>query len=204
MIVYLALGSNEGDRVGYIQQAIQALSFDKQIKIISTSSFYETEPLGGDISQRWFVNAIIALETRRTAQQLMQRCLKIETTLGRVREPQNRYASRTIDLDILFYGNEIIDEPGLIIPHPRLHERACVLVPMLEVNARMVHPILKRSMDELHHRLESPEMVFLYGTLPRDDDTLYTDADFLDASDSELGQIELNELDNESEPPVIE
>lgn len=197
-IVYIALGSNDGDRVGYIQQAIQALRFDKKIKILSTSSFYETEPLGGDISQRWFVNAVIAVNTNYPAQQLMQRCLDIETSLGRVREEHNRYASRTIDLDILFYGDQIIDEPGVIVPHPRLHERACVLVPMLEVDARFVHPILKRSVDDLHQHLDSPEMVFLYGTLPRDDDTLYTDEDFINA---EAHDIELDSIELEDETP---
>ena len=172
MIAYLALGSNEGDRVGYLQQALQHLRFNKKITVLSASSFYETEPLG-DLSQRWFVNATVAIDTDLNAQELLNICLQIEENLGRVRDPENQMASRTIDMDILFFGTQVIDRDDLQVPHPRMHERACVLVPMLELNARLIHPVIKKSMMQLHRELEYPELVFLYGTLPRDLDTFY-------------------------------
>lgn len=173
MIAYLALGSNEGDRVGYLQQALQQLRFNKKITILSSSSFYETEPLA-NLEQRWYVNATIAIETTLSPKELLNLCLDIEESLGRERDPENQMAPRTIDMDILFYGDQVIETNDLVVPHPRLHERACVLVPMLELNARLLHPVLKKSMQQLHKELEYPELVFLYGTLPREMDTFYS------------------------------
>lgn len=178
MITYLALGSNEGDRVGYIQQALKFMRFNKDMTILSCSSFYETEPLDMDPTQRWYVNAVVALHTDLHPHELLAFCQEIEQTLGRVRDPHNRNAPRTIDVDILFCEDMVLNEEALTVPHPRMHERACVLVPMLEVNARLKHPVLGKSMDTLHRELEQPELVFLYGTLPRDDDTSLQDLEF--------------------------
>ena len=177
MIVYLALGSNEGDRIGYIQQALQSLRFNKNITILSCSSFYETEPLGMP-EQRWFVNATVAVHTDLSPDEVLELTQEIETMLGRERDPNNRNAPRTIDVDILMVDDMVLETDALTIPHPRMHERACVLVPMLEVNPRLKHPVLGKSMETLHRDLERPELVFLYGTLPRDDDTLLQDLEF--------------------------
>ena len=162
-IVYLCLGSNIEDRVGYVQQAASLLGSIHDTKIIRTSSFYETQPwLGKDTN--WFVNAIAEVKTSLSPQDLLSECLRIEKQLGRERDSQNSMQDRTIDIDILFYGQEIINEENLQIPHHFLHQRAFVLVPFLELNAEFVHPIFHKTMDELYEELENPEMVYLYGT----------------------------------------
>ena len=167
-IVYLCLGSNIGDRVGFIQQAVSLLCADEsKFKVIRTSSFYETQPwLEKDTD--WYVNAVLEAKTSLNPEELLGFANSIEKKLGRVREtePQNG-DRRPIDIDILFYGNEIINNPpNLIVPHERMHKRAFVLVPFLEVNAEFVHPVLKKSIQDLYEELESPEMVYLYGTKP--------------------------------------
>jgi 2-amino-4-hydroxy-6-hydroxymethyldihydropteridine diphosphokinase len=162
-IVYLGLGSNQGDRVGYVQQALQLLKDSAGVRVLSTSSFYETEPVGFK-DQEWFVNAAVAIETILTPTTLLETCQRIENQLGRVRDPGNRNGPRSIDIDILFFDTLIVDEPGLSIPHPRVHERAYALVPLLEINPRVTHPACGKTVEQLHHELEAPEEVLLYGT----------------------------------------
>lgn len=162
-IVYLCLGSNKGDRVGYVQQATSLLGGINGVKIIRTSSLYETQPwLEKDTN--WFVNAVIEIKTSLTAQSLLLECQRIEKQLGRDREKENRFADRTIDIDILFYDEEIIEQSDLRIPHKYLHQRAFVLVPFLEINPDFIHPELNKSVSDLYEELENPEMVYLYGT----------------------------------------
>lgn len=162
-IAYICAGSNIGDKIGYIQQANNLLNFSNGIKIIESSTFYESEPVGKK-NQDWFINAVIKLETSLSPQELFETCLRIEKQLGRVRDPDNRWGERTIDLDILFYDNEIINTDSLKIPHPRVHERAFALVPMLELDPEYVHPIIKKTVFDIHSELEDPEEVYLYGT----------------------------------------
>lgn len=179
-IVYLALGSNKGDRVGYVQQATSLLSSievksshpeniepekqnEKALKIIRTSSLYETQPwLEKDTT--WYVNAVIEVKTLLSPTELLEECQRIEKQLGRNRELEGPWGDRTMDIDILFYDKEIINEKDLSIPHKYLHQRAFTLVPMLELNPDFIHPELGKSISELHEELESPEMVYLYGT----------------------------------------
>lgn len=162
-IAYLGLGSNKGDRVGYVQQATSLLGEIESTKIIRTSSLYETQPwLEKDTT--WYVNAVIEVKTSLSAQALLSECLRIEKQLGRNREIEGRYGDRTIDIDILFYDKDILREENLHIPHKYLHQRAFTLVPMLELNPDFVHPDLGKSISELHEELENPEMVYLYGT----------------------------------------
>jgi 2-amino-4-hydroxy-6-hydroxymethyldihydropteridine diphosphokinase len=163
MIIYLGLGSNLGDRVGAIQQAIRFIADHEDVRVLSTSSFYETEPVGFK-DQEWFVNVAVAIDTSLSPEELLALCQSVEQKLGRVRDPKNQFGPRTIDIDILFYGDLVMNEPDLVIPHPRVHQRACMLVPLLEVNSRIVHPILKRNVEQLHDDLEEPEDVLLYGT----------------------------------------
>jgi 2-amino-4-hydroxy-6-hydroxymethyldihydropteridine diphosphokinase len=164
-IVYLCLGSNQGDRVGFIQQAVRLLSADESLfKIIRTSSFYETQPwLEKDTD--WYVNAVVEAKTILSPQELLMLGNKIEKNLGRIREtePQNG-DRRPIDIDILFYDSKIINEKNLIIPHERLYKRAFVLVPFLEINSNFIHPVFNKSINELYKELQSPEIVYLYGT----------------------------------------
>jgi 2-amino-4-hydroxy-6-hydroxymethyldihydropteridine diphosphokinase len=166
-IAYLSLGSNKGDRVGYVQQATSLLSSlnegERIFKIIRTSSLYETQPWL-EKNTTWFVNAVIEIKTNLSPQDLLTECLKIEKLLGRNREIEGLYGDRTIDIDILFYDKDIISEENLQIPHKFLHQRAFILVPMLELDSDLIHPVLDKSMADLHEELENPEMVYLYGT----------------------------------------
>ena len=116
---YLCAGSNIGDRIGYLQQANNLLNDIKDIKVIKSSSIYETEPVGY-IDQEWFVNAVLQIETSFTPQDFLLECIRIEKQLKRIRDIENRWGPRTLDLDILFYDNKIISEYSLQIPHPVL------------------------------------------------------------------------------------
>ncbi len=162
-IVYLSLGSNKGDRIGYVQQATSLLGAAENISLIRTSAFYETEPWDMN-SDTWFVNAVVEIKTSLSPEDLLTECKRIELQLGRTHSDKKEYEDRTIDIDILFYNKDIINEENLVIPHKFLHLRAFVLVPMLELNPDFIHPVLHKSVSDLHSDLENPEMVFLYGT----------------------------------------
>ena len=163
-IAYLSLGSNKGDRIGFIQQATSLLNAADGISLIRTSAFYESEPWGMD-SKNWFVNAVVEVKTVLSPQELLIQCQRIETQLGRKRlEDAKGYQDRTIDIDILFYNKEIVNEEKLTIPHKYLHLRAFTLVPLLELIPNFEHPLLHKTIAQLHDDLENPEMVFLYGT----------------------------------------
>ncbi len=162
-IVYLSLGSNKDDRIGYIQQASLQLGAIDGVEIIRTSAFYETEPWSMK-SDNWFVNAVVELKTTLTPHQLLEQCQRIEKQLGRKPAQAGVYEDRTIDIDILFYKKEIISDDDLTVPHKYLHLRAFTLVPLLELIPDFEHPVLHKTISELHEDLENPEMVFLYGT----------------------------------------
>lgn len=162
-LVYLSLGSNKGDRVGYIQQANSLLNGFESINVVQSSSLYETEPWGVE-SENWFVNAVVQVRTSLSPRLLLAQCQKVEALLGRNREQEGKYGDRNIDIDILFYDNLIMNEPDLVIPHKYMHERAFTLVPMLELAPEMIHPVFKKSINDLYEELENPEMVYLYGT----------------------------------------
>lgn len=165
--VFLSLGSNLGDRLSNIQQAVSQLAMSEKVKILKTSSFYETEPWGNK-NQEWFLNAALALDTELSCDELLYLCQNIEVQLGRIRNKNDKWTQRAIDIDILMYDDELIAKPDLIIPHPYMHKRAFVLVPMLEVKSDLVHPVFKKTISELYDELDNPEDVFLYGTvLPR-------------------------------------
>ncbi len=166
--VFLSLGSNMGDRAANISQAVSLLSISDKVKVIKTSSFYETEPWGNK-SQHWFVNAAVALDTDYSPEELLNYCQSIEYKMGRIRKENEHWGQRTIDIDILMYDNQIIKKDDITIPHPLMHLRAFVLVPMLEVKADLIHPVFNKTISELHDELENPEEVFLYGTVNPED-----------------------------------
>ena len=166
-VAYLGLGSNLGDRVGFVQQATSLLAGNENIKLVSTSSFYETEPWNFK-TDNWFVNAVIIISTTYTPEELLKVCQRVEVQLGRRREDESGYNDRNIDIDILFYDNKILDEHvngmDLIIPHPLVHERAFMLVPLLEIAPAYVHPVLNKTISDLYDEIDDPEAVVLYGT----------------------------------------
>jgi len=163
-IAYIGLGSNIGDRVGYVQQAHMLLSDTENIKVLNSSSLYETEPVGYT-DQEWFINAILELETTLEPMDLLKECQRIENQLGRNRtNDMPKWGPRTIDLDILFYDNLIIAKDELQIPHQQVHRRAFALVPLLELAPDLIHPVLGKNIMDLHSDLPAPEEVYLYGT----------------------------------------
>lgn len=161
-IAYLCLGSNKGDRVGYLQQATSLLGATEGIKIIRASSFYETQPWL-EKETAWFVNAVIEIKTSLTPHELLSNVMRIEKQLGRNREEELN-GERTLDIDILFYDKIMVNDENLHVPHVYLHQRAFVLVPFLEINPDFVHPVLNKTISDLYDELESPEQVYLYGT----------------------------------------
>ena len=162
-IVYLSLGSNMGDRLGYVQQAAGLLGANENINIITTSSFYETEPWQMK-TENWFVNAVVQVSTTYEPMELLDECQRIEGMLGRTRDGSKKYIDRTIDIDILFYDKQMLHNERLTIPHPLVHRRACILVPLLEIAQDLVHPLFDKTISDLYDELENPEQVFLYGT----------------------------------------
>ena len=163
-IAYLSLGSNIGDRIGFVQQATSLLGAADGISLIRTSAFYESEPWGMN-SKNWFVNAVVEVKTTLSPQKLLEECQRVETQLGRQRLPDTPgYQDRTIDIDVLFYNKDIINDENLVVPHKYLHLRAFTLVPLLELIPNFEHPVLHKTISQLHDDLENPEMVFLYGT----------------------------------------
>ena len=126
----LGLGSNIGDKQLYLEEAVALLSATPGVTVLTLSSLYRTEPWGMT-EQDWFLNACVLIETTLSATELLARCLGVEKELGRVRDV--RWGPRKIDIDVLVYGDAQIDADGLTIPHPRMHERAFVLVPLAEI-----------------------------------------------------------------------
>jgi 2-amino-4-hydroxy-6-hydroxymethyldihydropteridine diphosphokinase len=143
---YVGLGSNLGDRESYVRAALGALAVEPGIELVAASSFRDTEPVG-IVDQPRFLNAAVALETSLPPRALLERLLAIERRLGRTRSGQ-RLGPRTIDLDLLVYGDQRVDEPGLEVPHPRLHERRFALEPLAELDSGLVVPG-RGSVDEL-------------------------------------------------------
>jgi len=136
--VYVGLGSNLGDREATIRAAVDALAEEDGIEVVAASTLRETEPVGVGEQPR-FLNGAVALDTTLEARELLDRLLAVEQRFGRVRVP-GEHAPRTLDLDLLLYGDERIDEPGLTVPHARLHERRFVLEPLVDVAPGLVIP----------------------------------------------------------------
>jgi 2-amino-4-hydroxy-6-hydroxymethyldihydropteridine diphosphokinase len=128
----IGLGANLGDRPQTIREALERLDDGEDVRVTAVSSLYETAPWG-DLDQPPFLNACALVTTRLTARELLARCLAIESQLGRDREKSRRWGPRPIDLDVLFWGDATIDEPGLTLPHPRMLERAFVMIPLAEI-----------------------------------------------------------------------
>lgn len=150
---YVGLGANLDARQETLVRAVEALCKEEEIRVTGRSAIYETAPVGGP-PQPDYLNAAVSMETTLAPQVLLERCRAIEFALGRRRtegEPPN--LPRRIDLDLLLYGEEIIAEPDLVVPHPRLHERAFALLPLCDLAPSRVHPVLGRTMAELLARL---------------------------------------------------
>jgi len=143
-LVYLSLGSNIGDRATHLRAAIQRLANAGTVQVFST--FYETEPV--DVQdQPWFMNCVVALETERSPRELLDFILAVEIDMGRWRTLDK--GPRIIDIDILLFGNRVVDDPGLRIPHPAMQNRRFVLEPLADIAPDVHHPLLKKSAGQL-------------------------------------------------------
>lgn len=152
--VFVALGSNLGDRREMIRRALALMDVLPGTRVIRASDVVETAPLTHDAAgapgtQPDYLNAVCELSTTLAARELLDALLSVERELGRVRLAGERWGARTIDLDIVLYGDRVIDEPGLTIPHPEMHKRDFVLGPLVTIAPGVVHPRLGRTIAEL-------------------------------------------------------
>jgi 2-amino-4-hydroxy-6-hydroxymethyldihydropteridine diphosphokinase len=156
-LAYIGIGSNIGDRAANCLHAIEYLA--ETGRIIGVSSLYYTEPVGLK-AQEDFINAVVALETDSKPAELLAACRDIEDRLGRRRTV--RWGPRTIDLDILLYGDLVMDQPDLVIPHPLMAARKFVLAPLAEIAPEAVHPVLHKTTAELLEELRDTHTVLKY------------------------------------------
>jgi len=143
---FVGLGSNLGEREAMIRLAVDDLARLPDTQLLRASSLYDTEPVG-ETEQPNFLNAVALVDTELTARQLLWNLLLVEKRLGRVRT--QRWGPRTIDLDLLLYGSLIIEEPDLVVPHPELTRRSFVLVPLVELDPMLIHPVTGHTL--VHH-----------------------------------------------------
>ena len=155
-ICYIGIGSNLGNALKNCQHAVEIISSAKGIEITRVSSFYKTEPVGIE-NQNLFINAVVEIKTALSARNLFQTLQNIEKDMGREREVKG--GPRIIDLDLLFYGQEVIQDSDLIVPHPKIQKRRFVLEPLCEIASYFIHPAFGVSIRGLKDRLSDNKMV---------------------------------------------
>ncbi len=153
---FIGIGSNLDDKRGNCSRALDTLAAQNEITMIHTSSLYHTEPYG-DIEQDWFVNSVAKVETELDPFELLKLLKAIESEFGRVRNVKG--GPRTLDLDMLFYDDLVLSQDRLTIPHPLSHERAFVLIPLMEIAPHLIHPVFKMSVMELLNDLNDGKIV---------------------------------------------
>jgi len=157
--VYIGLGSNLGDRKANLREAEEKLSALPETRIVKASSLYESEPLGN--AKTWFVNSVLELETEFEPDELLKRTKAIETTMGLKRVKGKRWGSRIIDLDLLLFDNQTVSKRTLKIPHPEMHKRRFVLLPLSELAPHVTHPQVGSTISELLGGLKDPKKIVL-------------------------------------------
>jgi len=163
--VFIGIGSNLGDRLANCRRAIEAIGSVRGMTTVGVSSLYESAPVP-PASGDWFVNAVVAVETDLAPEAVLRELRAIERRMGR---PASRRAGepRTVDLDLLLYGSLVVDRPGLVVPHPRMHLRRFVLMPLGDLAPDHRHPVLGQTTRELLERLADPSPVTLVGRSDR-------------------------------------
>ncbi len=152
-VVYLGLGSNKGHRLQNIEVALDHLK--EKIAVEKISSFYLTEPVG--MKGGWFVNCVLEGKTEQSPEKLLHTLLEVEKRMGRIREKKK--TSRVIDLDLLLYEDVIVDKIDFVVPHPHLHKRRFVLIPLVEINPHLIHPGMGKSLKEILKELKDSHQV---------------------------------------------
>ncbi len=156
---YLSLGSNSGDRLQFLKGAIRKIEESHKISIKKVSSVYETQPVGY-INQGWFLNLVLEVQTSFDPPPLLEHLLAIENQMGRKREA--KCGPRNIDVDLLLYDNQLVHSDRLTIPHPQMHKRRFVLIPLAQIAPQLLHPLLKKSAPQLLESCEDKSTVRLY------------------------------------------
>lgn len=164
IICYIGIGSNSGHALQNCQKAIENLLQKEEIQLTGVSSFYRSEPVGWE-NQNWFVNAVVENRTTLSAREILNILLGIEISMGRKREIKG--GPRIIDLDLLFHGQDIINEVDLVVPHPELHKRRFVLEPLNEIASYFIHPAFGISVRGLKDRLQDEKIVELIENINR-------------------------------------
>lgn len=163
-VAYLSLGSNIRDRAANLREAIAQLEGAGSLRAVS--ALYETQPVDV-LDQPWFLNCVAAIETGKTPRELLKFAVSIEAAMGRLR--LRAKGPRKIDIDVLLFGDRVVEEPGLKIPHPAMHRRRFVLVPLVEIAPEARHPVLQKTARELLAALSEAQIVRRVEDDPRRD-----------------------------------
>lgn len=156
MLAYIGLGSNLGDPLENCRRALEEIAAAPGNRVVRCSPLYRTEPVGKK-DQDWFLNGVVVVETKLPPRKLLAVLLAIEKKMGR--ERRERWGPRLVDLDLLFYGGQVVRERSLRVPHPRAHERRFVLIPLKDVAPRLKHPLLGKTVSRMLQELPAEEEV---------------------------------------------
>lgn len=156
---FLSVGSNLGDPLRNCCRGIDELCLDGEVRLVARSPFYRTQPVDY-LDQDWFVNAAVLVETALTAFELLDKTQNIQLRMGR-KSDGIRFGPRVLDLDLIFYGDSVIHTPHLVVPHPRMHKRRFVLLPICDIDPSVVHPVLGQTVREMLEQLpaDSQDMI---------------------------------------------